>query len=261
MPTPKIGVAATTLRRPLRQALDFASRCQADGVEFDLRNELRPIDLTPSAVRQLRKLMEDLRLSACSAAFPTRRGFDDPSELDRRLAGAAAAIKGAAELGARVLAIRSGIPSAEDQPDRRLQLVESLTLLARQAEHYGVQLALQTSADACSRLPELLADLPRPIVAACLDPAELIYGGESAAETAALLGPAIAHVYASDAVRDLAVRSAVTVELGRGSVDWPELLSLLEQHDYHGWTVIRLREGGAAEEVENAAAFLRAVGR
>ncbi|TWT78495.1 Xylose isomerase-like TIM barrel [Posidoniimonas polymericola] len=258
MPAVRIGVVTSSLRRPLRSALLSASQSGADGVEVDLRTELPTADLSESAVRQLRKLLEDLRLTVGAAAFPTRRGFGDPRELDRRIAATQAAMAAARKLGARVVVLRLGEPPAADDPQRPL-LEDSLQALSRHADHIGVRIALQASGDQLETLAGLLDTLPNHLLGVSLDPAGLIAEGVDIKQAFDAIGRRLSHVYAADAVRDLSTRGAVPVELGRGSVEWPEALGRLEEHDYRDWLFVKLREGAGPDELENAVAYLRAV--
>jgi sugar phosphate isomerase/epimerase len=105
----------------------------------------------------------------------------------------------------------------------------------------------------------LIAALPEGLVGVDLNPAEVILHGRSPRESVASLGRHVAHVFANDAVRDLA-GAAVEVELGRGSADFPELLGSLEEFDYRGWVTVQPRS--TARTVEHAAdaiEFLRAL--
>ncbi|WP_197531331.1 sugar phosphate isomerase/epimerase family protein [Posidoniimonas corsicana] len=258
MPAVRIGVATSSLRRPVKSALPIASQAGVDGVELDLRSELPAADLSDSAVRQLRKLLEDLRLTVGTAAFPTRRGFGDPQELDRRVGAAQSAMAGAKKIGAGVFVISPGEIAPEGSSNRSL-LEDTLAGLSRRADHVGLRLALRVGGDGLTELAGLLESLPSQLVGACLDPAELIAEGVGVDEAVDAVGARLTHVYAADAVRDFSSRGAVSVELGRGSVEWPELLGRLEEHDYRDWLSIKLREGASTEELENAAAYLRAV--
>ena len=75
-----------------------------------------------------------------------------------------------------------------------------------------------------------------------------------------MLGPHIVHVHACDAVRDVATRQGVEVELGRGAADFPEILGRLTEFDYRGWVTIERREtSDPTAEIGNAVEYLRAL--
>ena len=42
------------------------------------------------------------------------------------------------------------------------------------------------------------------------------------------------HVHATDGTRDLAHGRGIEVQLGRGLAEFPELLGILEEHQYRG---------------------------
>ena len=70
----KLGLELATLRLPLKKGLLIARELGAEAVEIDLRNELRPEDLSRTGVRHLRKMLDDLNLRISAVAFRTRRG-------------------------------------------------------------------------------------------------------------------------------------------------------------------------------------------
>ena len=69
----KIGIQTRSLRQPLRQALETASRLGADGVEIDARTELPPAELSQTGIRQFRKLLDDLNLRLRRVVHDTAR--------------------------------------------------------------------------------------------------------------------------------------------------------------------------------------------
>jgi sugar phosphate isomerase/epimerase len=91
-----------------------------------------------------------------------------------------------------------------------------------------------------------------------LHPSGLIMGGHSPLEAMEMLGRHVLHVHACDAVRDVATRRAIEVELGRGSADFPELLGRLTEFDFDGWVTIERRESAnPIAEIGNAVEYLR----
>lgn len=256
---PRIALQTRSLAQPLRQALHTASRLGAEGVQLDLRQELAAAELSDTAVRQLRKLLEDLNLRVGSTAFPTRRGYAEPEDLERRLAATVRAMHAASRLQARVLLLALGPLPLPSDPGRTI-LLEALSSLATQGNRIGVQLALQAPSVHPADLKDLLAELPEGLFGVDLSPADLILNGQAPRAYAEALGPQIVHVFANDAVRGLGGQAGSNVVLGRGTADLPELLGALEEHDYRGWVTIERRNSRTpVEDAENAVAFLRSL--
>jgi sugar phosphate isomerase/epimerase len=273
----RIAVQTKCFAQPLKQALHTAGQVQAEGVQIDLRQELAPAELSDTAIRQVRKLLDDLNLRVGSTAFPTRRGYANPEDLDRRIQATVEAMRTASRLACRVMLITVGplpdpAPKTDSQSspsahllslkgtESRTTLVEALTALAMQGNRYGVQLAIECPTAHPADLKALLEELPEGLVGADLSPADLILNGQSPRLHAEVLGKHIVHVFANDAVRGLGGAAGADVELGRGTADFPELLGLLEEHDYHSWiTVERRNSRRTAEDIRNAVQFLRSL--
>lgn len=260
MPIHPIGIQLASLAAPLRRGLDLAAQLGADGVELDLRSELPAAEVTQTAVRHFRKLLADQNLRLSAAAYPTRRGLADPQELDRRVRALQEAVRAAARLGARVLVIRAGRIPGEDEADACQTLTESLTAIAAVGDREGVVLALESGHESSAALAALLGGFPAGALGVDLHPARLLSQGHDPLEAAGAFGPRIAHVHAADAVHDFAERRVVEVELGRGAVDFPEIVGLLEQYGYQGWITIERRHAARpVEEIGDAVAFLRSL--
>jgi sugar phosphate isomerase/epimerase len=259
MPGVKIGIQTRSLRQPFKQAIRTAARLGAAGVEIDARNELRPGELSGTGLREFHKLLEDLNLRVSAIAFPTRRGYDDLEDLDRRVQATQAAMRFARDLRCDVVVNRVGqVP--EDANDARFtRLVEALTAIGNYGERVGAQLAAQTDSERPQDLSRLIDELPEHSVGVDLHPTGLILGGHSSRDAVDMLGRHVLHVHACDAVRDAAGR-ANEVELGRGTADLPELLGRLTEFDYRGWVTIERRQAAdPIAEIENAVAYLKAL--
>lgn len=263
MITPRISIQTRSLRSPLRAALPQAAAIGADGVEIDARNELQIADFSQTAMRQFKRLLEDHRLQVAAVAFPTRRGLDDPEDLERRLLALREAMEFAYRVGARVLTYRLGdaLPEAaeeESESAQRATLLESLNVLALHGERVGARLAI-ASGTSPEAQDQLLRALPEATVGIDLDPALLISASHNPSEAAQRLGHAALHVRANDAVRETGGRAQETA-LGRGEADLPEVLAALEEHGYQGWLTAERREGSdPAGDLANAVAYLRAL--
>lgn len=256
----KIAVVTASLRLPLRSALATAGRLGARGVELDARTELRPEQLSQTALRQLRKILDDFNLRVSAVAFPTRRGYEVADDLERRIEATKRAMKLARDLRADVLVNQVGcIPQDEQSPQWRT-LIEALTDLGAAGLHYGVTLAARTGSEDGASLARLLAALPEGTLGVDLDPGSLLVAGHPPSETIESVGPHIVHVHATDGVRDPARARALSAQVGRGSADYPRLLGLLEEHNYHGWFTIEHRSGGdPAVEMGQTVQFLESL--
>jgi sugar phosphate isomerase/epimerase len=260
MPELKIGVHLPSLRLPLDRAIPLAAKLGADAIEIDARHQLKPADLSQTAVRQLRKMLNDQRLRVCAVAFRTRRGYDTLQDLDARVAGTKAAMRMAQALGATVVVNHIGnIPAKPEGAEWNL-LLQVLTDIGRDGQRIGALLAAQTGHSDGADLLRIISALPDGSLGVDLDPGQLIVNGHSATETVEVLAPHILHVHATDGVRDLARGRGLEVPLGRGSVDYPALLGALEERGYRGYfTVQRDAASDPETEVGQAVKYLRSL--
>lgn len=226
-------------------------------VEIDVRTGLRTTDLTATALREIRKRLEDHELRVAAVDFPTRRGYGVADELDRRVEATKAAMRMARSLGADMVVNQIGdIPADLSTTEGRL-LVDVLTDLGLYGQHAGAWLSAETGSESGADLKRLLDALPKHSLPITLDPGNLIVNDFSPQETLDLLGEDVRHVHAKDAVRDLGKRRGLEVTLGRGSVDWPALLGSLEERGYRGYLSIeRAGSDDPLVEIEQAAQYL-----
>jgi sugar phosphate isomerase/epimerase len=235
-----IAVQTRCFAQPLRQALHTAARIGAAGVQIDARAELPPSEVSDTAARQLRKMLDDLNLRFGSVTFASRRGYANPQDLERRLAASVDAMRMASRLGARVLVLAIGALPPADDPNRGT-LIEALAALSSHGSRLGVTLAAQCSDAPPTEMAELLSELPDGPLGVDLSPADVIRSGLKPHDFLTTLGAHVAHVYANDAVRGLGGAAAIDVELGRGSAEVAELLGRLEEFDYRGWVTVERR--------------------
>ncbi len=254
----KIGIQLASLRLPFKKALHTAAELGAQGVEIDARDDLKPHELSQTGLRQLRKTLDDRNLRVCAVGFPTRRGYNVLEDLDRRFVATKHAMQFAYDLGASVLIIQVGRIPQESSGDEWNLLVQVLTDLGRFGQRVGAMLAAETGAEDTASLHRLLDALPIGSLGINLDPGNLIVNGFSPSELAKELGSNVLHVHAKDGVRDLAQGRGLETQLGRGAVDFPELLAILEEHEYRGYFTIERRHAqDPILEVGQAVQYLR----
>jgi sugar phosphate isomerase/epimerase len=257
----KIGIQTRSLRQPLRRALTTAAQLRAEGVEIDARTELQPAELSQTGLRHFRKLLDDCRLQVSAVAFPTRRGFDDAEDLERRVSAAQAAMRMAHDLSAQVVVIRSGRVAASDDDPGFGRLVEALTALGTFGDRIGVRPALTPGGESPADLARLLANLPDGLVGVDLHPVAIIQSGHSPVAAIGELGRHTLHVHACDAVPEGGAGRVAEVDLGRGLADIPALIAqLTAQFDYRGWLTIERREASdPISSIGDAVTYLRSL--
>lgn len=256
----KIGIQLASLRQPFRQALHTAKELGAEAVEIDARGEIQPGQLSQTGLRQLRKMLEDRNLRVGAITFRTRSGYNVADHLDARVAGTKQAMKFAFDLGASVVVNQVGrVPPKAEGPEWDL-LVQVLTDLGHFGQHIGAWLAAETGSEDGTDLARLISALPAGTIGVTFDPGNLIVNGFSARTALDQLAPHVMHVHAKDGVRDLAQGRGLEVPLGRGSVDFPELIASLAEREYRGYYMIeRERSEFPVFEIGQAVQYLRSL--
>lgn len=256
----KVGIQLASLKLPFKQALHTAARLGADGVEIDVRNLLKPREVSGTGLRQVRKMLDELNLRVCAVGFPTRRGYDVPDDIQRRVEATKEALKFAFELGARVVVNHVGpVPSDENSPQWQL-LCETLNDIGRYGQHVGATLAAETGTESGQDLARLIERLEPGALGVNFDPGSLIVNGYSAREAVDALARYTLHVHATDGVTDRARGRGIETPLGRGSVDLAEMLAVFEEHRYSGfYTIERQLASDPVTEVGQAVQYLRAI--
>ena len=259
MPELKIAVDLAGLRMPLKKALLAASELGVRAVQIDARGEITP-QLSRTGVRQLRKMLDDLRLRVSAVRFRTRRGYGTMADLDARVAATKAAMTLAHDLGAPLVVNHLGFIPSDPESEGWKLMVEVLSDLAAHGHRAGALLAAETGGADGQQLAKLLADVGDGAMAVDLNPGALMAGGFSPLEAVAALGPAIQLVHATDAHSGTSGRAGDAALLGRGDVDFPALLAALEEHGYRGhFTVGQPTFSDPTGEIAQAIEYLRAM--
>ena len=259
MPEVKIAVALSCLRHPFRKALHTVANLGATGIEIDARNDLIPNEISDTGRRQLRKMLNDLNLSVAAVRFPTRRGYDVPEDLERRLDATKQAMTFAYSLGAKVVINAVGYIHEEPQHPSLTQLTASLCDLARYGDRVGAVLACETGSEPTRRLADFLGTLELGSIGIHFNPANLILSDCYEASSIRNCAQWVRSVTVRDAVRDPAKRRGIEVEIGRGSAEFPEILVVLEEQNYTGWfTIDRPPSANVLPEIANAISYLNA---
>ena len=105
--------------------------------------------------------------------------------------------------------------------------------LARATDRTGVRVAFGSTLASPRSLAAAVRAIDTPLFGIDFDPAAIIASGLSMEAAFDLLSPRIIHVRARDAVAGEGQRSKPTI-VGRGDVNWRELMTLLTEANYHG---------------------------
>lgn len=238
----RLAVTSQSLSQPVRKIIRSAVEIGATGIQFDVRNELRPTDLSESGRRQLLHEMEVEGVTIASLVFPTRRSFYDQQQLEDRVTAIKRAMDFAYQLRVPHVISRAGaIPADKESEDYKV-LVEVLNDLARHGNRVGTTLLITPTRDAAADLKTLLDQIKDGLVGINFDPAIFAMNSRNAIEAFRLLHKDVLHITARDGLRDIDGSGQETV-LGRGEVDWIELLALLGEADYHGWITVDRTSG------------------
>ena len=239
----KTGIRIESLKQPLKKAIETSARIGADAVEINARSELRPQDLTRTAVRHLKKMLGDLNLQVCGLRYPTRRAFHNEEDLDRRLDATRKAMLSAYELGARVVVGSADrIPNAETEAAQYQLFLAAMSDLARHGQRVGVFFAIETRSIDTESARQLMSELPVGI-GFDFDPACFLMNNLDSGEFLRINGESVLQMRARDAVRDLSQGRAIEVTLGRGSIDFPQTFGLLEEKSFNGFVVLEQNVG------------------
>lgn len=251
-----VAVRLEAMRAPLRRSLETAARLGVSSVELDARSHLHPSQLSDTGLRQLRKILDDLNLKVCSLRFQTRRGYDNPTDLDRRVEATKSAMDLAYRLGAPVVVNAIGsIPDSEDDPGYA-SLRSVLEDLGRHGARVGAFLAAETGNESGEKLATLLGGAADAFVAVALNPGQLIVNRFDLDDAVRSLKDRIQLVYAVDGVQDLSAGRGLMVPLGQGSADFPALIGLLEDVQYRGRYCVG-RPDSSLEELQQGVQYLQ----
>jgi sugar phosphate isomerase/epimerase len=113
----------------------------------------------------------------------------------------------------------------------------ALMELGARADRLGVTLAFRSELSSLAALERALASAACAWLGVDLDPVAMLHDRWDSDEVFSRLGSLIRHVRARDAVVGSDRRTQPAV-IGRGSVNWGELLADLDASGYRGWITI-----------------------
>lgn len=255
----RIAIPTQLFGEDLRQSILAAAEARADGIHMDARSEVKASALSETGRRQLLHYLKEVELRVASLGFPTRRSYYEPEQLDARVQATKAAMELANQLRAPILTVRIGRIPDDPASDQYAILTQVLNDLARHGNRVGTTLAVTPSRDSSEQLSQLIADVTDGPMGIDFDPASFVMSGQSPSEAFRAIHDHVVHVRARDAVRDMN-GDAQEVVLGRGEVEWDELLALIDEAEFQSWiTVDRTTGDDRSGDAVRAIQYLRNV--
>src|SRR5918911_1194201 len=271
----RLGIMATTFARPrLEATLDAVAACGVQSVQFDLACAgvpTLPAQITPALCAQVRDAFaaRSLTLEALSGTF--NMIHPDARERAEGLRRLRVLLAACGALGAAVVTLCTGTRDAHhmwrrhpdnDTPGAWTDLVASMGEAVRGAQEAGVTLAFEPEVanvvDSAHKARRLLDEIGSPRLKVVMDGANIFHSGELPRmremldEACALPGPDIALAHAKDLDHD---GEAGHLPAGRGLLDYPRYLSLLQESGFAGAVILH---GLAEQDVAGCLAFVRA---
>ena len=229
----RLACATRCFLQPIAESIRSAAELKVQGLQFDIRNELKASELTPTGCRDFLHRIDEHGLKVAGAVFPLNFPLYEPDRVDVRVAAIRDALKFAYAIGAPTLCIRVGqVPEDATSKTREL-LVEVLCDLARHANHIGTALAISPTNDSATTLLSLMDEVKTGPIGIDFDPAQFVMTGRPVAESLRTLHNFVMHLQLRDG--SSGIDGGQEEPVGQGNVDWVEILALLGETGYRGW--------------------------
>lgn len=254
----RIAVATRCFHQPLLPSILAAAELGVQGLQLDLRNELRAGDLTETGRRDLLHQIKENGLTMSGAVFPLNYPLYEPDKADVRIAAIRDAMRFAYSLRISTLCLRIGrIPEAADSKERQL-LVEILSDLARHSNHIGTTLAITPTNDSAESIRQLLGEIKTGPIGVDFDPAHFAMTRRSETESLRQLHDLVLHIQLRDG--DCTIEGGQEQPIGMGTVDWIEVMALIGEMDYRGWlTLVRTQGTDPTRDLTRGAKLIRRI--
>ena len=255
----KLAIRLDSLGLTLKRSLDVAAQRGVRWVELNGRGEIHPDTMTATGLRHLKKMLEERNLRVACLRFQTRRGYDDPNGLERRVEATKAAMDLAYKLGTSSVINSIGFVPEEPEDPRYQSLSLVISDLGRYGARIGAFLAAETGAESGATLAGLIERDEEGFIAVALNPGQLVVNQHSVIDAVKSLRSRIQLVCATDGVLDLAAGRGVTVPIGEGTADFPQIFAMLEDVAFQGPCVVG-RADSRLSEIDQGLAYLGNLG-
>lgn len=269
----RVSVRAICLGEDIRATLPLAKAAGYRGVQLDVvTGGLSLNELDGSGRREVRHLVSsnDLEVESVRAQVPAG-ALATPADHDRLLWMMRKAIEATSGIGAKCLCVDIGrlprvrakerrstpianpgliiVPEMPKAPaanepeikDTELALWDGVDVILREigsiTDRIGVVVAFAAELSGFASLERMLEGARCPWFGVDLDPVSVLREDDSFESVLDVVGPMLRHVRVRDAIRGSGGRTQ-PAEIGEGSTNWRELLSLLDSGSFGGWLAV-----------------------
>lgn len=283
-----LAVATEDFGVDLRRALDSAVQLNVPGVRLNSRTELNAHKATDSELRQILRYINERQMSVAGLYCPTRHALYEEQFLEPRLEVIRKSMEIAQKLKTKELLVRCGPVSLEKETTRtenQIQpadsfeavfssvpptpqrsphdefemLCELLNDLAGYGDHVGCVLTLVLNDYDYELIRHLIDRVTRGRIQVVFDPATAIMNGNVPTNIFRDIHETVGYVRCRDAVTNVD-GGGIETAIGKGIVDWDELIPTLFDAEFTGWTCIE-RTGGEfrADDVKAGVTYLKSL--
>lgn len=255
MKSAELAVCLDDLRLETKAAMDRARALGFRAIDVSaMSGPISPGELSRTGQRHLIKHLGDLGLRLSSLRGPASgAGYADGLAGDRRLAMMWQVMDLASALRVPIVSTTLG-SAGEISVDRRAaRFMETLTILADEADRRGVMVSIETAGVSAAELGRWLAQINCPRLAACCDSGTMLMQGEDPQNVAETLPGRVGLVRARDAVAGTPQAAGYEVAQGEGSLDPPRFLASLAEAGFEGDLILSRTTGDRpAADLEKA---------
>lgn len=245
MKPPELSVCLDDLRLDAKSAMAQARRLGFGAVDIGAAGgPISPDQLSNSGRRHLLRHLSDLGLRLGSLRGPVSGdGYGSGAGGERRLDLMRTIIRMASEIRVPVVSTTLGRAGRTDPEGESRRIRDALIVLADDADHFGVTVALETSGQPAKAIQSILAEINCPGLTACCDTGAMLMSGDDPHAVAETLPGRIGLVRARDAVSGTRDHPGYEVTPGQGHLDSPRLLAALFEAGFGG-DIVLSRSGG-----------------
>ena len=226
---PRVGVVAAALGEDIRVAAKIARGLGFSGVQLDLRlGGLDLFSLSQSGQRELISILRGNDLQFVSLRLDLgAKGIGAGADIDAGLDRIQKALVAAAGLQCQMVCVDFGPPPVG----------MAMEDLAHRADRHGVAIAFRSDLTGFAELEKAVKTGDCPWFLVDLDPVAMLRDALNEDEIFLRIGAKIGHVRGRDAILGSEKRTKATV-IGKGSVNWRELMGRLDAAGYQGWVTV-----------------------